>query len=105
MTIARGNHRLPPDDESWPYQDLEGEPASDEEIDLDLLELRVDPKAYSSLDAFERHVLFLRFGLGDGVQRSMKDISHSLGVTHAETREVLGRAIEKVRCRLAGLDA
>lgn len=104
MTIARGNHRLPSFDESWPYQDLEGEPVADDEVDLDLLELRVDPRAYAALDPYEREVLFMRFGLGDGIARSMKEISHSLGVTHAEAREVLGRAIDKVRYRLVGLD-
>lgn len=105
MTIARGNHRLPSySDESWPYPDVEGELAADDEVDLDLLELRADPRAYSALDPYEREVLFLRFGLGDGVARSMKEISHSLGITHAEAKEVLGRAIDKVRYRLLALD-
>jgi DNA-directed RNA polymerase sigma subunit (sigma70/sigma32) len=104
MPVARGNHRLPSSDESWPYPDLEGEPATDEEVDLDLLELRVDPRAYSGLTPGEREVLFLRFGLRDGVARSMKEISHSLDLTHAETRDVLGRAIDKVRHRLVGMD-
>lgn len=105
MTVARGNHRLPSSDESWPYPDMEGEPADDEELDLDLLELRADPRAYSSLTPGERQVLFLRFGLLDGVPRSMKEIGHSLDLTHSETRDVLGRAIDKVRTRLVGMEA
>ena len=105
MTIARGNHRFPSYDESWPYQDLEGEPEADDEVDLDLLELRADPRAYSALDSYEREVLFLRFGLGDGTARSMKEISHSLGITHSEAKDVLGRAIDKVRYRLVALDS
>ena len=101
MTLARGNHRLPSADESWPYPDAEDEQAADDEVDLDALELRVDPRAYTSLDSEEREVLFLRFGLSDGRARSMKEIARTLGVTHAQAREMLGRAIEKVRTRVA----
>ena len=101
MTLARGNHRLPSVDESWPYPDAEDEQAADDEVDLDALELRVDPRAYMSLDSDEREVLFLRFGLSDGRARSMKEIARTLGVTHSQAREMLGRAIEKVRTRVA----
>jgi RNA polymerase primary sigma factor len=101
MPLARGNHRLPSVDESWPYPDAEDEQAADDEVDLDVLELRVDPRAYMSLDPGEREVLFLRFGLSDGRARSMKEIAHTLGVTHSQARELLGRAIEKVRTRVA----
>lgn len=103
MTLARGNHRLPSADESWPYPDpvLEDVSSADDEIDLDVLELRVDPRAYLGLDADEREVLFFRFGLGDGRARSMKEIARTLDVTHAQARELLGRAIEKVRTRVA----
>ena len=101
MTLARGNHRLPSVDESWPYPDAEYESEAEDEVDLDALELRVDPRAYTSLDSGEREVLFLRFGLSDGRARSMKEIARTLGVTHADARELLGRAIEKVRTRVA----
>ena len=104
MTLARGNHRSPSFDESWPYPDLEDGPPADDEVDLDALELRVDPRAYLDLTAGEREVLFLRFGLRDGRARSMKEIGRDLDLTHAETRDVLGRAIEKVRSRVAGMD-
>ena len=101
MTLARGNHRLPSVDESWPYADVEDEQAADEEVDLDVLELRVDPRAYLGLDPDEREVLFLRFGLGDGRPRSMKEIARALEITHSQARELLGAAIEKVRTRVA----
>ena len=101
MTLARGNHRLPSTDESWPYPDAEDELAAEDEVDLDVLELRVDPRAYFGLEADEREVLFLRFGLADGRARSMKEIARTLEVTHAQARELLGRAIEKVRTRVA----
>ena len=101
MTLARGNHRLPSADESWPYPDLEDEVPADDEVDLDVLELRVDPRAYLGLDSDEREALFLRFGLADGRARSMKEIARTLDVTHAGATELLGRAIEKVRTRVA----
>jgi DNA-directed RNA polymerase sigma subunit (sigma70/sigma32) len=101
MTVARGNHRLPSVDESWPYADVEDELAADEEVDLDVLELRVDPRAYLGLSGDEREALFLRFGLADGRPRSMKEIARTLDVTHAQARDLLGSAIEKVRTRVA----
>jgi len=88
-------------DESWPYADVEDEQAADDEVDLDVLELRVDPRAYLGLDSDEREVLFLRFGLADGRARSMKEIARTLDITHSQARELLGRAIEKVRTRVA----
>ena len=104
MPVARGNHRLPSSDESWPYPDVEGEQAADDELDLDVLELRADPRAYADLTPGEREVMFLRFGLRDGRARSMKEFGHPLDLTHAETRDVLGRAIVKVRNRLVAMD-
>lgn len=104
MSLARGNHRLPSSDESWPYQDVEGEPAAADEVDLDILELRADPRAYAELTPGEREVLFLRFGMHDGRARSMKEIGHALELTHAEARDLLGRAIDKVRHRLVGME-
>ena len=101
MTLARGNHRLPSVDESWPYADVEDEQPGDDEVDLDVLELRVDPRAYLGLGAEEREVLFLRFGLADGRARSMKEIARTLDITHAQARDLLGAAIEKVRTRVA----
>jgi DNA-directed RNA polymerase sigma subunit (sigma70/sigma32) len=93
---------MPSTDESWPYPDFDGGPAADDEVDLDVLELRVDPRAYADLTPGEREVLFLRFGLRDGMARSMKEIGHRLDLTHTETRDMLGRAIDKVRDRLVG---
>lgn len=104
MTLARGNHRVSASDESWPYPDIEDGPADDDELDLDALELRADPRAYADLTPGEREVLFLRFGLRDGLARSMKEIGHTLDLTHSEARDVLGRAIDKVRYRLVGRD-
>lgn len=91
-------------DEGWPYPDGAPELAADDEIDLDILELRVDRHIYDALSNAERAVLFARFGLLDGRARSMKELAHEQGMTHAQARTVLEGALDKVRDRLAALD-
>lgn len=104
--MARATFPLFPTDDGWPYPDgasllLEGvEPVVDDEIDLDALELRADPHAFDALSPIEYEVLTRRFGL-HGPPTSMKDLCRDRGWTHAEAREVLGRAIDKMRARLA----
>jgi DNA-directed RNA polymerase sigma subunit (sigma70/sigma32) len=100
--MPRSTFPLFPTDDGWPYPDLPGgsdDPAADDEIDLDVLELRADRHAFAALSPAEYQVLCRRFGL-TGSPTSMKDLSHELGCTHAETRELLGSAIEKLRTRL-----
>jgi hypothetical protein len=103
--MARSTFPLFPTDDGWPYPDsatvmLGGiEPMADEEIDLDALELRADPHAFDTLSPVEYEALSRRFGL-HGPPESMKQLCHDLGYTHAEAREVLGRAIDKMRTRL-----
>ena len=100
MSLAIGNHRLPVTDETWPYPDREGELGSEDDLDLDLLELRADLAAYRHLTAGEREALFLRFGLGDGVPRSLRDVAAAMGTTAPEANEIIGRAICKLRRRM-----
>lgn len=91
-------------DEGWPYPDGADEPAAADEVDLDILEIRVDPHLYDALDDTERAVLVARFGLADGRARSMKQLAHDHGITHAEVRDVLEHALDKIKARLAVLD-
>ncbi|MGH8985535.1 MAG: hypothetical protein ACRDY6_16880 [Acidimicrobiia bacterium] len=106
--MARSTFPLFPTDDGWPYPDgasvvLGGtEPVVDEEIDLDALELRADPHAFDTLSPIEYEALSRRFGL-HGPPESMKELCHDLGCTHAEARDVLGRAIDKMRTRLTNL--
>lgn len=100
MSLAIGNHRLPVTDETWPYPDREGELGSDDDLDLDLLELRADLAAYRGLTPGEREALFLRFGLGDGIPRTVKDVAAAAGISPTEANELIGRAILKLRQRL-----
>lgn len=87
-------------DEGWPYSDLDDGTVAEDEIDLDLLELRADPHAYDSLTFLELDALTLRYGLGGGRPMSMKGVARSLDLTYAETRAALGAAIDKLRKRL-----
>ncbi len=87
-------------DDGWPYPDGIDDAAAADEIDLDALELRVDPHAFDTLDDTERQVVRGRFGLDGADPRTMKELSHDLGCTHAEVREILGSGIEKLRSRI-----
>ena len=89
-----------PIDDEWPYPEVARlEPTVDDAIDLDALELRCDPHAYSDLTELERYVVMHRYGL-DCPVCSMKQLARELECTHAEARDVLGRALYKLRTRL-----
>ncbi len=101
-----------PSDDGWPYPDLgtsayiaselgSFEPTVDDDVDLDLLELRVDPHAYADLTELEYFAVSWRYGVGGtGTPHSMKDLAFELDCNHAEAREVLGAALDKLRRRL-----
>lgn len=100
--MTRTATQPPASDEGWPYPDGEDGPPDPDEVDLDLLELRVDPHAFEGLTQPEREALRLRFGLDNTSPHSMKQLAHKLSLTHGQTRELLGSAIDKVRARLLG---
>jgi DNA-directed RNA polymerase sigma subunit (sigma70/sigma32) len=101
-----------PTDDGWPYPDIAFsefgasqlgpiEQVADDDVDLDLLELRVDPHAYSDLTELEYFAVSWRYGVGDGcAPHSMKELASELGCNHAEARTVLGGALDKLRHRL-----
>jgi hypothetical protein len=95
---------LYPTDDGWPYPDapaseLAFELTADDDVDLDLLELRADPHAYADLTELEYFAVSWRYGLG-GTPHSMKNLAGELGCSHAEARDVLGGALDKLRRRL-----
>ncbi len=105
VTMTRGRSTLPlfPTDDGWPYPDVTAgiaEPMVDEDVDLDALELRVDRHAFADLTEVEQFAIAHRFGF-DGPPWSMKDLARELGCTHADARDVLGGAIDKLRARLS----
>jgi DNA-directed RNA polymerase sigma subunit (sigma70/sigma32) len=90
-----------PSDDGWPYPDATvPELAADDEVDLDLLELRADPHAYADLTELERFAIAWRYGFDDGAPHSMKDLASTLGCNRAEARDVVGSALDKLRRRL-----
>jgi hypothetical protein len=101
-----------PTDDGWPYPDATfsefgasqlgaREQVADDDVDLDLLELRVDPHAYSDLTELEYFAVSWRYGVGNrGTPHSMKELAVELGCNHAEARAVLGSALDKLRQRL-----
>jgi DNA-directed RNA polymerase sigma subunit (sigma70/sigma32) len=97
--MARSVFQLFPTDDGWPYPDGGTEPVADDEIDLDALELRADPHAFDALTPLEFDVLSRRFGL-QGRPQSMKELAQRIGCSQAETRDILGGAIDKMRTRL-----
>ncbi len=99
MAQLRFTLPLFPSDDGWPYPDVLTEPAIEDEIDLDALELRADPHAFADLTAAEHFAIEQRFGFG-GPPCSMKHLARELGCTHADARALLGGAIDKLRMRL-----
>lgn len=90
---------LTADDDGWPYPDGTDDPADPAEPDLDRLELIADRNVFADLSPVERAMLDRRFGL-HGKPESMRELCHEIGCTRSEGREILGRAIDKVRVRL-----
>lgn len=103
MTTIRSTYPLFPTDDGWPYPDTPldelGVEGVDDNVDLDALELHADPHAFEALTPEERELVARRFGLGCPVE-SMKTLARTLGCSHAEVRDRLGRAIDKLRARL-----
>jgi RNA polymerase primary sigma factor len=51
----------------------------------------------ASLSAKERLVIELRFGLGDGVMRTLEEVGREFGVTRERIRQIENKAIKKLR--------
>lgn len=92
---------VPVSDDGWPYSDFDDAPSADDEFDLDLLELRADPRAFSGLTEVERSAVALRCGLDDQQPRAMKEVARMMGLSHAEARDHYSAAIDKLRRRFA----
>jgi DNA-directed RNA polymerase sigma subunit (sigma70/sigma32) len=100
VRMHRSTLPLFPTDDGWPYPDAAPrEPVVDDDIDLDALELRVDPHAYADLTELEHFVVTHRYGLGQP-PCSMKELARTLECSRSEARDVLGDALAKLRARL-----
>jgi DNA-directed RNA polymerase sigma subunit (sigma70/sigma32) len=91
-----------PSDDGWPYPDTLAsmiEPATEDELDLDALDLRADPHAFACLNAIELELVSRRYGF-KGEPMSMKQLCREFGWSHAHARDTLGRALDKLRTHL-----
>ena len=68
--------------------------------DLDALEM-LGPHAFDGLTLEERDALFKHFGLRGNDAVSMKELAPLLGCSRSDARDILGRAIDKVRVHLS----
>ena len=88
-----------PTDDGWPYPDVTGTEQMADVPDLDALEM-LGPHAYDALTAGERDALFAHFGLDGMPACSMKELAVVLGCSRTQARDLVGRAIDKVRVHL-----
>jgi RNA polymerase primary sigma factor len=86
------------DGESELGQFIEDEhaPSPHEQASRTMLKSDVE-EALDSLPARERRVLQLRFGLVDGQQRSLEEVSARMGVGRQSVRELERRALDRLR--------
>lgn len=54
-------------------------------------------EAVDSLSERERRVLELRFGLKDGISRTLEEVGNEIGVTRERTRQIQAQALRKLR--------
>jgi RNA polymerase primary sigma factor len=58
----------------------------------------------TTLDARESKVLTLRFGLGDGLCRTLEEVGGHFGVTRERIRQIQNEALKKLRARMVERD-
>jgi RNA polymerase primary sigma factor len=67
-----------------------------EAADRELLKERID-QVLCSLDARDREVLELRFGLRDGRSRTLDEVAEVFGITRERVRQIESRGLGKLR--------
>jgi RNA polymerase primary sigma factor len=76
-------------------------PAPSLEAARNLLKERLD-EISAELTPRERKILALRFGLEDGVSKTLEEVGEEFGVTRERIRQIQAKALEKIR-RMKGL--
>jgi RNA polymerase primary sigma factor len=82
-------------------EDVQAESPSSAAVDADM-KSQVEA-ALETLDARERRVLQLRFGLGDGHQRALDEVARRMGTSRETVRQLERHGLRKLRA--AGADA
>lgn len=73
-------------------------PPLDEAADNVLLNERIEA-SLKSLNAKEEQVIRLRFGLDDGIERTLRECSEMIGLTRERIRQIEVKALKKLRRR------
>jgi len=60
-------------------------------VELDL------QKALDKLTPIERNIIYLRFGLDDGIPRTLEEIGNEYGITRERIRQIQDKAMRKLR--------
>jgi RNA polymerase sigma factor (sigma-70 family) len=99
--LARANRPLR---QPWLKFNDEGEEAGDATEDVearpeeDRLALKEETqKLLGLLPARDRRIVELRFGIGDGIERSSEEVAAQLGLTRQRIDQVLQRSLERMR--------
>ncbi|MCI0414652.1 RNA polymerase sigma factor RpoD/SigA [bacterium] len=75
---------------------MDGSVSVEEELESQFLSKHV-AEAMERLDENERKILTLRFGLEDGVSRTLKEIGDSMGLSRERIRQIEAKALNKIR--------
>ena len=54
-------------------------------------------KALDKLTPIERNILYLRFGLDDGIPRTLEEIGNEYDITRERIRQIQDKAMRKLR--------
>lgn len=68
----------------------------EEELESQFLNKHID-EVMGRLEENERKILTLRFGLEDGVSRTLKEIGDSMGLSRERIRQIEAKALNKIR--------
>ncbi len=60
-------------------------------MDLDI------QSALDQLNPMERNILYMRYGLDDGIPRTLEDIGDEYGITRERIRQIEAKALRKLR--------
>lgn len=79
---------------------------TDEDIVADTVHMQCENERLArhliKLDKRERIILSLRFGIGDGVRHTQRDIATKLGISRSYVSRIEKKAIEKIGASLFG---